>query len=248
LGLEQYPEANLALISVPGEYAAAEAIKALNLSMNVMMFSDNVSIADERVIKLLAVEKNLMVMGPDCGTAIVSGVSLGFANVVRRGAIGVVAASGTGLQEATCRIHQRGEGVSQALGTSGHNLYQDVGGLSMLHGLQALADDPQTDVIVLISKPLAQAIADNILARAAAIAKPVVMNFLGQDSPDVNPEGVFFADSLAHSAEVVVALYRKQPVPEARKSSEFDKHQAADLASRLNSQQCHIRGGFADGD
>jgi len=247
LGLEQHPEANLALISVPGEYAAAEAIKALNLGMNVMMFSDNVSIADERAIKLLAVEKNLMVMGPDCGTAIINGIPLGFANVVRRGAIGVVAASGTGLQEATCRIHQLGEGVSQALGTGGHDLHKDVGGLSMLHGLQALADDPQTDIIVLISKPPAQAIADKILARAAAIAKPVVVNFLGQGSPDVNPEGVFFADSLAHSAEVAVALCRKQPVPRARQSSEADERRAASLANGLNPQQRYIRGVFAGG-
>jgi succinyl-CoA synthetase alpha subunit len=108
----------------------------------------------------------------------------------------------------------------------------------MLHGLQTLADDPQTDVIVLISKPPAQAIADKILAQAApAIAKPVVVNFLEQGSPDVNPEGAFFTDSLAHSAEVVVALYRKQPVPRARQSSEAGERRAVSLGNGLNSQQ-----------
>lgn len=113
LGLEQNPEANLALISVPGEYAAAEAMKALNLGLNVMMFSDNVSLQDELKIKQLAHKKGLMVMGPDCGTAIVNGTPLGFSNVVRQGEIGIVAASGTGLQEATCRVHQLGFGISQ---------------------------------------------------------------------------------------------------------------------------------------
>jgi len=108
----------------------------------------------------------------------------------------------------------------------------------MLHGLQTLADDPQTDVIVLISKPPAQAIADKILAQAApAIAKPVVVNFLEQGSPDVNPEGAFFTDSLAHSAEVAVALYRKQPVPRARQSSEAGERRAVSLGNGLNSQQ-----------
>ncbi|SFT64771.1 acyl-CoA synthetase FdrA [Halomonas saccharevitans] len=247
LALEQHPQANLALISVPGEYAAAEAIKALNFGLNVMMFSDNVSIADERTIKHLAQEKNLMVMGPDCGTAIINGIPLGFANVVRRGAIGVVAASGTGLQEATCRIHQLGEGVSQALGTGGHDLHQDVGGLSMLHGLQALADDPQTDVVVLISKPPAQAIADKILARAASITKPVVVNFLGQGSPATVMDGVYFADSLAHSAEVAVALYRNQMEPAAQSCSQADSDTVSRLAAGLSDAQRYIRGVFAGG-
>ena len=153
MALEAEPEANLALISVPGDYAAAEAIKALNLGMNVMMFSDNVSIVQEKSIKTLARERQRIVMGPDCGTAIVNGIPLGFANVVKRGAIGVIGASGTGLQEVTCRIDQLGAGISQALGTGGHDLSKEIGGISMLFALDALAQDDETRVIVLISKP-----------------------------------------------------------------------------------------------
>ena len=122
LGVEHAPDADLALISVPGDYAAAEAMKALALGLHVMLFSDNVSIAEELTIKTRARAKGLLVMGPDCGTAIVNGVPLGFANVVRRGDIGLVAASGTGLQEVTCRIHNLGGGISQALGTGGRDL------------------------------------------------------------------------------------------------------------------------------
>jgi succinyl-CoA synthetase alpha subunit len=113
MAAEQDPEANLALISVPGDYAAAEAIKAIELGMHVMLFSDNVSLAEEKAIKTLARQKNRLVMGPDCGTAIVNGIPLGFANVVRRGGIGIVGASGTGLQEVTCRIDQLGGGISR---------------------------------------------------------------------------------------------------------------------------------------
>ena len=160
MAVEQQAALNLALISVLGDYAAAEAIKALRPGLSVMLFSDNVSLAHEREIKTLARETNLLVMGPDCGTAIINGMPLGFANVVRRGAIGVVAASGTGLQEVTCCIDQLGAGISQALGTGGHDLHESIGGISMLYGLDALSADPDTRVIVLISKPPAPAVAE----------------------------------------------------------------------------------------
>lgn len=185
MALEAEPEANLALISVPGDYAAAEAIKALNLGMNVMMFSDNVSIAQEKSIKTLARERQRIVMGPDCGTAIVNGIPLGFANVVKRGAIGVIGASGTGLQEVTCRIDQLGVGISQALGTGGHDLSEEIGGISMLFALDALAQDDETRVIVLISKPPSPIVARTILERAEACGKPVVVNFLGANPHDL---------------------------------------------------------------
>src|SRR4030095_10708603 len=139
LGLERAEDADIALISVPGDYAAAEALKALAQGLNVMLFFDNVAIADERAIKLYARARTLLVMGPDCGTAIVNGVPLGFANVVRRGDIGLVAASGTGLQEVTCRIHNLGGGISQAIGTGGRDLKDAGGGMPVLQGAAARA-------------------------------------------------------------------------------------------------------------
>src|SRR5207247_3079137 len=126
------------------------------------------AIAEERALKVYGREKNLLVMGPDCGTAIINGIPLGFANVVRRGDIGLVAASGTGLQEVTCRIHNRGAGVSQAIGTGGRDLRDEIGGLTMRAALRALADDDATRVIVLISKPPSPTGASRILGLAAA--------------------------------------------------------------------------------
>jgi succinyl-CoA synthetase alpha subunit len=206
------PDANLALISVPGDYAAAEAMKALKLGLHVMLFSDNVSVAQERAVKAVARERDLLVMGPDCGTAIVNGIALGFANVVRRGDIGLVAASGTGLQEVTCRIHHLGGGVSQALGTGGRDLQEEIGGITMLQGLAALAADPQTRVIVLISKPPAPEIARRIEQQAAGAGKPVVIHFLGA-APRTRPSGPVAALSLRHAAAVAVALARGEPAP-----------------------------------
>jgi succinyl-CoA synthetase alpha subunit len=245
MGVERAPEANLALISVPGDYAAAEARKALALGLHVMLFYDNVGVEDERAIKEFARERGLLVMGPDCGTAIVNGVPLGFANVVRRGDIGLVAASGTGLQEVTCRIHQLGGGVSQALGTGGRDLKDDIGGLTMLQGIEALATDPQTRVIVLISKPPSPAIAQRILDAAAASGKPVVVDFLGASPASVARPGIIAAHSLQHAADAAVTLAqgRAPPPPDAAPPVE---RLAAAIAAMAPTQR-DVRGLFCGG-
>jgi FdrA protein len=245
---EREPEANMALISVPGDYAAAEAFKALELGMNVMLFSDNVSLEQERAIKTIARERGLVVMGPDCGTAIVNGMPLGFANVVRRGAIGVVAASGTGLQEVTCRIDQLGAGISQALGTGGHDLHEAIGGISMLYGLDALANDPATRVIVLVSKPPAPEVARRVIERAQATGKPVVVNFLGAPETGAELAGVTFAATLADAAERAVALLNGAPQPHS--VAQLNAHDAGMLgvvARALPASRRYIRGVFAGG-
>jgi succinyl-CoA synthetase alpha subunit len=231
LGVAQLPDADLALISVPGDYAAAEAQKALALGLHVMLFSDNVPIAEERAIKTFARERGLLVMGPDCGTAIVNGVPLGFANVVRRGDIGLVAASGTGAQEVTCRIHNLGGGVSQALGTGGRDLKEDVGGITMLQGLAMLATDPATRVIVLVSKPPAPAIARVIAAAASAAGKPVVVHFLGAPPPP--GAGLHAAASLAHAADLAVALAAGRGASPA--------HQTLPAAALASLAECTLR-------
>ena len=247
LGVERLPTANLALISVPGEHAAAEASKALALGLHVMLFSDNVSVAEERALKLQARDKDLLVMGPDCGTAIVNGVPLGFANVVRRGGIGLVAASGTGLQEVTCRIHNLGAGISQALGTGGRDLKEAIGGITMLQGLAALAADAQTRVIVLISKPPAPAIAALIHEAAAASGKPVVVHFLGAGAQPL-PAGLVAASSLRHAADVAVALERGQPAPGAVNAAPAQALAAVDRGSeRMAPSQRWVRALFTGG-
>lgn len=206
MALGEAPEANLALIATPGAYAAAEAEKALRLGLNVMLFSDNVALDDEVALKALAAWRGLLVMGPDCGTAIVDGVPLGFANAVRRGDIGIVAASGTGLQQVTCLIDRLGGGISQAIGTGGRDLDGRVGGATTLAGIAALVDDPDTAVIVLISKPPAQAVADRVLAAAAAGGKRVVACFLGTDASTIMVNGIQLAATLADAAAMAVAL------------------------------------------
>jgi FdrA protein len=180
-GLSQKPNANLAVISVPGEYAAREAKKSLEAGLNVFLFSDNVSIEDELKLKRFASQQGLIVMGPDCGTSLIGGVGIGFANVVQRGPIGVIGAAGTGLQEFTSQVHNAGSGISHAIGTGSHDLSEKIEGLTTLAALDALEADQQTRVIAIISKPPAASTLTALLKRVKTCKKPVVGCFLGVD-------------------------------------------------------------------
>jgi FdrA protein len=168
------PGANLALISVPGLHAAAEAHQALSAGLHVFLFSDGVPIVDEVRLKQRAAKLGLLVMGPECGTSLLNGVGLGFANRVRRGPVGLVAASGTGLQEVSSLVHRRGSGVSHGIGTGGRDLQDAVGGRATLQALSWLAEDPETRVIGLLSKAPSAAVAERVLDAARASGKPVV--------------------------------------------------------------------------
>ena len=204
--VKEEPEANLVLISLPGEFAAREARAALENDLNVMLFSDNVSVESEIVLKELAVEKGLLMMGPDCGTAIINGHPLCFANMVSEGDIGIVGASGTGIQEVSCCIDTFGGGITQAIGTGGRDLKEPrIGGKMMLMGIEALKNDESTKVIVVISKPPAAEVADEVLKALEQTGKPSVVHFIGQDSGE-NRKNLHFADSLEETAKIAVSL------------------------------------------
>jgi FdrA protein len=202
--LRQQPDAAWVLVSVPGRYAAGVAREALELGRSVFLYSDNVSLANEVSLKQFARERGLLLMGPDCGTAIINGIGLGFANRVRRGAIGLVGASGTGLQAITSRIHELGAGVSQAIGTGGRDLHSEVGGITALQALDLLGRDPETRVIVLVSKPPDPGVATAILEAARRAGKPVVIDFIGHPSPARHLGNLHFSANLSEAAEIAV--------------------------------------------
>jgi FdrA protein len=143
----------------------------------VFCFSDGVSVEVEAALKRRALERGLLFMGADCGTAILDGVALGFANAVERGPVGIVGASGTGIQEVCCLLDAAGVGVSHAIGVGGRDLSAEVGGLMMRRGLELLAADEETQAIVAISKPPDATVAAAIEEAAAAAGKPVVLGF-----------------------------------------------------------------------
>ncbi len=198
------PEAGWVLVSVPGRYAAVVAREALALGRHVFLYSDNVSLEDERALKQTAGAEGLLVLGPDCGTAAVGGVGLGFANRTRRGGIGLVGASGTGLQAVAARIHAAGGGVSHVIGTGGRDLAAEIGGVTARQGLDLLARDPETAAIVLVSKPPAPAVATRVLAAARAAGKPVVVCFLGQPPPARRLGSLWFAAGLTEAADLAM--------------------------------------------
>jgi FdrA protein len=199
-------EANLGLVSIPGEYVASEAHALLDRDIHAFVFSDNVSVEDEVALKVRARERGLLVMGPDCGTGSLHGLPLAFANVVRDGSIGLVGASGTGLQEIMVQIDRLGGGVSHAIGLGGRDLSAEVGGITCLQALRALDADLATAVVVLVSKPPAASVREEVMGLAGALSTPVVAILLGERPPGEVDGNVHHARTLEEAARVAVEL------------------------------------------
>jgi FdrA protein len=248
-GMKQLEGANLALISIPGPYVAGEAHRALNAGLNVMIFSDNVSMEDEIALKKAGEQRGLLVMGPDCGTAIVNNTPLCFANAVQSGPIGIVGASGTGIQQATVIIDRLGSGISHAIGTGGRDLSDAVGGITALMGIDALEHDEATKVILIISKPPGPLAAERVLNRLQACRKPVVVAFMGADVKELTAAGVLGAANLEEAAAKAVALSEDRDPSAIRLA--FSREGLIELAkaehSKLGSQQRYVRGLFSGG-
>ncbi len=181
--LRLLPDATFASISIPGEFAAREAFKCIDRGLNVFLFSDNIPIEDEVSLKKKARENGLLFMGPDCGTAYINGVGLGFINVIKSGRIGCIAASGTGLQAVICQLDRQGEGVSHAIGVGGRDLSSEVGGVMTMYSLELLEKDPDTEVIILLSKPPDGQVVDALESMCSKMSKPVVTCFQGVSLP-----------------------------------------------------------------
>jgi FdrA protein len=248
--LRRLPEANLACISVPGQYAGYEARKALEQGLHVFLFSDHVTLAVEVELKQLAAQRQLLVMGPDCGTAILNGIPLGFANHVPRGDVGLISASGTGLQQVTCLLAQQGVGISQALGVGGRDLHQQVKGRSMRAALQALGNDAATHVIILLSKPPDATVERLLIREAYEIGKPCVLAFLGRNQHLPLPKApLYAAATLEEAALMASALARGESVA-TRDSPEASSPLLASLQARcatLRPEQRTVRAFYCGG-
>ncbi len=240
------PDASWVLVSVAGRYAAGVARAALELGKHVFLFSDNVSIEDEIALKEMSSARGLLVMGPDCGTAIINGIGLGFANGVRRGPIGVVAAAGTGLQHVTARIHQLGGGLTHGIGTGGRDLTEQVGAVTFRQAIDVLARDPETRVIVLVSKPPAPRVAEEMLALARQAQKPVVVNFIGRAASARQIDNLYFATGLDDAARLAVDLTPLPPSPDGD-SSAVRRGGGIEEGGRFAPGQRYLRGLFSGG-
>ncbi|HUI06146.1 MAG TPA: acyl-CoA synthetase FdrA [Verrucomicrobiae bacterium] len=243
--LRVMPDANLALISVAGRYAGDEAMRALENGLHVMLFSDNVPLEKEIELKKFAQKSGLLVMGPDCGTAIINGIPLAFANVVNRGNIGIVAAAGTGLQEVSCIISNEGAGVSQAIGTGGRDVKKEVGGIMFLESLKALAKDQTTRVILLVSKPPHSEVLRRITKLVKTIRKPVVTLFIGAGTRGGGPSTL---EEAALTAVAVAGGKKPEDVTKklAARDAELRQIAAREAAKRKRGQK-YVRGLFSGG-
>jgi FdrA protein len=245
--LQLVPDANLAVISVPGQFAKREAMRALGRGLNVFLFSSNVTQEDELELKNTAKKKGLLVMGPDCGTSIINHKVLGFGNTIREGSIGLVSASGTGLQEVTTLIHKARLGITQAIGAGGGDLSEEVGGITMIQGIGLLEADEKTRVLVLISKPPAPGPMEKVLEAARRCSKPVVVNFLGGNLSSSMLGNLRAANTLEDAAGAACELGGLKPQAAARVIPAETVSIALAEHKELAAGQQYIRGLFAGG-
>jgi len=247
--LQSPQEANVALIPLPGPFVAYEAHKFLDANLHVMIFSDNVSIADEVALKQKAGERGLLVMGPDCGTTILKGKAMGFANIVREGKVGIIGASGTGIQQVSSLLSTYGIGISHAIGTGSKDLSAQVGGITMLTAMALLKHDPCTEVVLLISKPPNKKVAAVIIEEARKYSKPVIINFLNADPGLFEESGVTSATTLEEAVNRTVALVNDKPYEPRPFDEDMSRvmQKAEECWKALSSGQLYIRGLYSGG-
>jgi len=246
--LERVPGANLAVLSIPGAYAADEARKALEGGLNVFLFSSNVPLDQELELKRLGRSKGLLVMGPDCGTSILHGVGIGFANRVRLGSIGVIGPSGTGLQEFTSSVHNAGGGISHAIGTGSKDLSDAIGGLTTLAALERLEADPATEVIAIVAKPLREVTLRILLEAADRVTKPLIGCLLGADESMI-PSGapLEWAHTIDEAVEIALRKAGVKPVLPDEGSKNGVPSQVKSIREGWGPEARFLRGVFAGG-
>jgi len=248
-GVEHLKGANFIIISSPGNYATAEAQKALKKGLHVFLFSDNVDLDDELALKKQAVAKKLFLMGPDCGTAILDGIPFGFANAVKRGDIGMIASSGTGAQQVSVLVDKMGGcGVSQLFGTGGRDLKEKIGGIMTLHGIDVLEADPLTNVITIISKGQpGPSVMKKLCERIKTCKKPVIVVLLGADGTELSKAGAYVAYTLEDAATLSIQVQQGSKDPQAKFDPNSKPREKAPDAFKLGPKQTKVVGLFAGG-
>ena len=242
--VSNHKEANLCSIAVPGEYALEEVEKALDLGLHCVVFSNNVPLEDERKMKEKAREKGLLCMGPDCGVANINGAALVLASINNRGPFGICGATGTGIQHVAAILHECGTGVSQTIGTGGNDLKEQVGGIMMQMGIEALEADKDTKYIILISRKPSDSVLEPIFQKIEKCTKPVVVFFMGCDKESVEKRGGIFASNLDDCAEKALNLIGKT----YKKETEEEIREIAEKATEgMSSSQKYLRGLYTGG-
>jgi FdrA protein len=241
------PQANLAIISVPGQYAKTEVAKAIERGLHTFLFSDNLTIEEEIELKKRAKERGLLIMGPGCGTAIINGIGLGFANVVRRGPIGVIAAAGTGIQEVTSLIHNCGSGISHAIGLGGRDLSENVGGIMAMEAIKMLRNNRSTEILLLVSKPPSEKVAQKVINAVRESKKPAVICFLGNKCDKRTDSNIRFSSTLEGAGLEALKFTKGKAEQSHTIRDKTWGIQAERLTRSLDSKQRYLRGLFSGG-
>jgi len=249
--LRSMPEANLAIVSIPGDYAKKVVTSLLDRGLNVHLFSDHVPQEVELELKQLAKAKGLLVMGPGAGTSIIAGKAIAFANVIRKGKVGIVAAAGTGLQEVSVLVNDGGLGVSQAIGTGGGDVKEKIGGITTLQAIEALEKDTATDIIVIVTKPPDASVRERILNYVIhSTSKPIITCFLGEDGSGNTVSNARLSSTRTLHAAALEILKRSSPegIQDVISMSPSELFEIVDTARKeLNGTQEYVRGLYTGG-
>ena len=250
--LDYFSNANIASLSIPGQFVKEMAIELIKKQLHLFVFSDHVPLEDEIYLKNLALENNVLLMGPEAGTSILNGTVFGFGNRVRKGSVGIIGASGTGIQESSTMLDLFGEGISHAIGVGGRDLRNDIGGMMTMKTMEIFENDPNTKAVLLVSKPVDDDVRNKIIDKINNFSKKnYVLCLVGDNKNREDSDKIKFSKSIQISVLKILKYlnddaYKKITAIVENQVNESIKL-AESLSNDLNEEQKFVRGFFAGG-
>jgi FdrA protein len=122
-----------------------------------------------------------------------------------------------------------------------------VGGLMMTMCLEALQNDPDTEVIVILSKPPAESVMKKMLALLEKVDKPVIAAFLGGDPALLEGTKVVYAKDLETAARLGVLASQGKPMVLEDDTAEEINRLAERECALLGPEQKYLRGLYSGG-
>jgi len=250
--LDAFDNANMASLSIPGQFVKEMATELIRKQLHLFVFSDHVPLEDEILLKNLALENNVLFMGPEAGTSILNGTVFGFGNRIRSGSVGIIGASGTGIQESSTMIDLFGEGISHAIGVGGRDLRNDIGGMMTMKTMEVFEDDPNTKAVLLVSKPVGDDVRNKIINKINNFSKKnYVLCLIGDNENREDSAKIKFSKSIQISVLKILKYVNddayKKIKDVVRKQVDDSIKLAKSLSSDLNNDQRFVRGFFAGG-
>ncbi len=217
-------KADWSIVFVPAKFAKDAAFEALEAGLNVVVVTENIPVHDNIAIQSLAIEQNLIVVGPNtAGLITVGECKMGIMpnHIFKPGPVGVVSRSGTLTYEIVDELTRAGMGQSTVIGIGGDMVI----GTDFIEALKHFEKDPKTKSVVMIGE-----IGGDLEERAAEYAhhhmtKKVVAYIAGRTAPKgkrMGHAGAIISGS-SGTAEAKTKALEANGIKVARLPSEIDE-------------------------